>query len=183
MSISTVKSVLFGAALAAGLPCAAAHAQVNSEPDAMDVARTPLEDLNIDAEDLPDILVKAAGNPYSVEGLAACNDLVTEIAVLDNTLGPDFDLPQEERDRISAGRIGKSLVGSLLPFRSILREVTGAAKRKDEYEAAVTAGLVRRAFLKGVGLGRGCAYPARPRDMANVPAPNPEVELEQTGGE
>ena len=182
MSISTTRLILSGAALALAIPAAAAHAQVKSEPDAMDVARTPLEDLNIDAADLPDILVKAALNPYAMAEMTTCNDLVREIALLDNTLGPDYDLPQEEGSRISAGRIGKSLVGSLIPFRSIVREITGANKRKDDYEDAVTAGLVRRGYLKGVGLGRGCSYPARPREEATVPVANRDIDLDETGG-
>ncbi|HSF11433.1 MAG TPA: hypothetical protein VLA50_00535, partial [Erythrobacter sp.] len=58
---------------------------------------------------------------------------------------------------------GQSVVGSILPFRGILREVTGAASNDRELRAAYTAGMVRRSFLKGLGMGRGCEYPARPK--------------------
>jgi hypothetical protein len=51
-------------------------------------------------------------------------------------------------------------------FRSIVREATGAASNERALQAAFTAGMVRRGFLKGVGLGRGCKYPARPRPAA-----------------
>ena len=55
---------------------------------------------------------------------------------------------------------------SILPFRGVVREVTGAAVNERLLRAAYTAGMARRAFLKGWGLGRGCAYPARPKVLA-----------------
>ena len=170
MSISTIKAVLTGASLALIIPASVAHAQVvENDLDMADVARTPLEDFNIHSKEIPEILVQAVENPYDLAGMRDCNDFVSEIATLDNTLGPDFDIPQKEGGRISAGRVAKSLVGSLIPFRSIVREVTGANKRKNAFELAVTAGMVRRAYLKGVGETRGCSYPARPRNAASEP--------------
>ncbi len=143
---------------------APAQAQVMQEPDAVEVAKTPLRDLNIDGRDIPEVLQVAVRDPYSSVGMAECNALVTEIAALDSVLGADYDIAEgDDRDRISEGRIGQSVVGSVLPFRGILREVTGAADNDRALRAAYTAGMVRRAFLKGWGLGRGCAYPARPK--------------------
>lgn len=184
MSISTAKAVFLGATLALIMP-ATVHAQVKKDgPDAMDVARTPLEDFNIYSKDIPDILVKAVENPYDLTGMRNCNDLVGEIATLDNTLGPDFDIPQEEGGRISAGRVAKSIVGSLIPFRGIVREVTGANKRRNAFELAVTAGMVRRAYLKGVGETRGCSYPARPRNAATqAPVSNVPPNIDRGDGQ
>lgn len=82
-------------------------------------------------------------------------------------LGADYDIAEEERrQRLSQGRIGQSVVGSIIPFRGVLREVTGAAERDRTLTAAYTAGMVRRSFLKGWGLGQGCEYPARPKALA-----------------
>lgn len=142
-------------------------AQVMPEPDASEVAKTPLRDLNIDARDIPEVLQTAARDPYALTGLDSCNALVTDIAALDQVLGADYDIADDNgNDRLSQGRIGQSVVGSILPFRGIVREVTGAASNDRELRAAYTAGMVRRAFLKGVGLGRGCDYPARPKQTA-----------------
>ncbi|WP_298304732.1 hypothetical protein [uncultured Erythrobacter sp.] len=165
MSISMpVKAVTLGAALALMAPVEAAYAQMRQEePDAMDVARTPLEDFNIDAEDLPEVLEIAAQDPYDVAGVNSCNDIVERIAELDNVLGADFDLPQQDEDGISRGRVAKSVVGSFIPFRGIVREVSGANKRRNATRFAYTAGIARRSYLKGLGEGRGCSYPARPR--------------------
>lgn len=160
----------FAAALAAVLAAgttAPVHAQVMPEPDAKEVAKTPLRDFNIEARDIPEVLKTAATNPYATSGLGRCNTLVKEIAALDDVLGADYDIADgSEGDRLSEGRIGQSLVGSIIPFRGILREVTGAAKNERELQAAYTAGMVRRAFLKGWGMGRGCSYPARPKVAA-----------------
>lgn len=146
----------------AGLAVGTAHAQAMPEPDAKEVAKTPLRDLNIDARDIPEILQAAVRNPYAVPGRGRCNDLVTEIAALDMELGADYDIAEDDgKDRLSEGRIGQSIVGSVIPFRGILREVTGAASNDRALRAAFTAGMARRAFLKGLGQGKGCAYPAR----------------------
>lgn len=151
-------------AILAGTLAAPVQAQVIPEPDAAEVAKTPLRDLNIDARDIPQALQLAAADPYATTGLDQCNALVSAIADLDRVLGADYDIAQDDgSDRISEGRIGQSVIGSVIPFRGILREVTGAADNDRKLRAAYTAGMVRRAFLKGWGLGRNCAYPARPK--------------------
>lgn len=143
-----------------------AHAQVVPEPDATEVAKTPLRDLNIDARDIPPVLLAAQDKPYAMAGLTRCNAIIREIAALDDALGADYDIANGDgNQRLSAGRIGQQVVGSLIPFRGIVREVTGAASNDRKLNAAYTAGMVRRGFLKGVGLSRGCAYPARPKPV------------------
>lgn len=155
----------FAAALAIGCAAVApAGAQVIPEPSATDVAKTPLRDLNLDKQVIHEALILAENDPYRITELETCNDIVTEIAALDSILGADYDIAEGSgRDKFSEGRIGQSVVGSLIPFRGIVREVTGAAGNERALQAAYTAGMVRRAFLKGWGLGRGCAYPARPK--------------------
>lgn len=165
-SISTIiaKAALTGGALVL-LAASPAHAQMSEEePDVEDVARTPLEDFNIDSDDIPDVLIAAARDPYASDGLTSCNDIVGEVAALDQVLGADFDLAvDEEGRRISAGRVAQSVIGSFIPFRGIVREVSGANERRREVNTAITAGMVRRGFLKGLGQQRGCDYPASPR--------------------
>ncbi len=158
--------VLGFAALAWGTATPLA-AQVVPEPDVKEVARTPLRDLGIDARDIPEVLTTAERDPYATAGLGTCDAIITAIAALDQVLGADYDIAvRDDGDRISEGRIGQSVVGSILPFRGIVREVTGAAANERRLRAAYTAGMVRRAFLKGWGLGRGCDYPARPKEAA-----------------
>lgn len=151
----------FGWGLAAPLA-----AQVIPEPDAKEVAKTPLRDLNIDGRDIPEALQVAVRDPYATAGMGECNALVSAIADLDMVLGADYDIAEDNgQKRISEGRIAQGLVGSIIPFRGLVREATGAASADRALNAAYTAGMVRRSFLKGWGLGRGCAYPARPKAM------------------
>lgn len=155
--------------LAAGIALAGTlalpvQAQVMPEPDVTEVAKTPLRDLNIDRRDIPAVLQAAAREPYATAGLGKCSALVSAIAELDTVLGADYDIADNDgRRRFSEGRIGQNLVGSIIPFRGLVREATGAASNDRALQAAYTAGMVRRSFLKGWGLGRGCSYPARPK--------------------
>lgn len=131
--------------------------------DVRDVAETPLEDIGLSKEELAQVLLEAAQDPYSNRGLDTCNSLVAEIARLDTVLGNDYDLAGKEKTGVSGKNVAKGVVGSIIPFRSIVREVSGAAGDKRKADAAVRAGLARRAYLKGLGQGRDCSYPARPK--------------------
>ena len=163
----------FAALLAfASVPAMAAQDKpmTDDEPDVTDVAKTPVTDLNIDKREIPAILLQAQAHPYSLTGLGRCGGLISEVAALDGVLGPDLDLPEEERARISAGRVAKTVVGSFIPFRGLIREVSGANDHDRKIQAAIAAGLARRGFLKGVGAARGCNYPARPASARDVNA-------------
>lgn len=137
------------------------------DPTVRDIATTPIQDLNLSRDEIPAVLQHAAVAPYDVEGLAGCENIAAAIAGLDEVLGPDMDIATEQGGNISVGRVAKSAVGSLIPFRGIIREITGAADHQRQFEEAIYAGAVRRGFLKGLGQQRGCAYPARPA-FANV---------------
>lgn len=132
------------------------------EPDVQNIATTPIRDLNLTRDPIPQVLLRASEAAYDTVGLARCEDIGMAIAELDAVLGPDIDIAAEDRDRLSFGRIAKSAVGSLIPFRGIVREISGAADNERAFEAAIYAGSVRRGFLKGLGQQRDCAYPARP---------------------
>jgi hypothetical protein len=157
---------LTSASLAASLTLLAATPAMaqdqREEPDAMDVARTPLEDFNIDSDEIPLVLINARDRTYDDTGLIGCNHIEAEIAALKAVLGDDFDQPLDEESRMSVGRVAQSVVGSFIPFRGIVREVSGANKKRREWQQAVMAGMVRRGYLKGMGEQRGCEYPARP---------------------
>ncbi|MCJ2177110.1 hypothetical protein [Novosphingobium album (ex Hu et al. 2023)] len=133
------------------------------DPDVEDVAKTPIDDLNVGRDgEIPPLLIAAVADPYALKGLGKCRQLSTAITDLDAVLGPDIDLPKEERDRISSGRVAKWLVSSFIPFRGLIREISGANDQDRKVSAAIQAGVARRGFLKGVGEARGCKYPARP---------------------
>jgi hypothetical protein len=138
------------------------------EPDAVDVAATPVTDLNLKKDEIPEVLIDAQKRPYDLSGLGRCGALISEVNRLDNLLGDDIDLPQNVRGGPSAGRVAQSVVGSFIPFRGIIREVSGANEQQRKMQAAIQAGLARRGFLKGVGEARGCRYPARPATKQDI---------------
>lgn len=149
------------AALAAPMAARADDRPItNREPGAMDVAKTPVTDLNLSRTEIPALLVEAEQRPYSLVNLGDCAQLIAAVEELDGILGPDLDLPQAERARFSKGKIAQWAIGTFIPFRSLIREVSGANKQERQIAAAIQAGVARRGFLKGVGTARGCRYPA-----------------------
>jgi hypothetical protein len=131
------------------------------EVNAVDVATTPMTDLNIRKEEIPQLVIDAQLKPYDLNGLKSCRQIAAMVGQFDAVLGDDLDLPQVEGDRVSPGRVAQSVVGSFIPFRGIIREVSGANDQRRRMQLAIEAGMARRAFLKGVGQERGCRYPAR----------------------
>lgn len=165
MPFSMLARRLTAGSLLLALPGLAAAQDDNlrdREPDVGDVASTPVSDLNLSRDEIPAILVAAKQDMYASAAAGDCREIGEAIAALDAVLGPDFDVEADKRDRISEGRIATSVVGSLIPFRGIVREVTGAAEHRRQFEAAITAGMIRRGYLKGLGETKGCPYPARP---------------------
>ena len=166
MSISISNKARMGALALAGISLALASpaaAQKVDKEDVKDVAETPLEDLGISKDEIAEILLVAAKNPYNSQGLTTCNAIVGEIAQLDTVLGDDYDIAEEKKDGMDAKKAAKGVVGSIIPFRGVVREISGAAGDKRKAEAAVRAGMVRRGYLKGFGQSKGCKYPARPK--------------------
>lgn len=128
---------------------------------AKDVVSTPATDLNLKKDEIPALLLAAEERPYTLTGLSTCRQLATAIGELDAILGEDVDVPQTEGRRTTPGRVAQSVVGSFIPFRGLIREVSGANSRDRALQAAILSGVARRSFLKGIGQGKGCRYPAR----------------------
>jgi hypothetical protein len=157
-------------ALAALALSSAAVAQTKPVTDenvtAKDVATTPASDLNLVKDDIPPVLLKAQDNPYATDGLKKCPQYASAIGELDAVLGPDVDVAGAKDGKLKPGQVAQSVVGSFIPFRGVIREVSGARKQQEAMRDAIVAGMMRRSFLKGMGLKLGCAYPARPADDA-----------------
>jgi len=167
-------SILFAVALAA---CASTKTQIRQGAPTTgqftDAAEAPLKDLNVVRADIPWILKDAQKAPYAIPIDHSCSALASEIRSLDEVLGADLDMPPSDSN---AGYIerGTAVVGqesvsavrrtaeALVPFRSWVRRLTGAERYSREVVAAITAGTVRRAFLKGLGEAAQCSPPAAP---------------------
>ena len=139
-----------------------------------DAATTPLSDLNLVRTEIPAVLVAAQKGPYAAPRQASCEALGAKVMALDDALGPDLDAAPVTSDAGLAERgvgvVGDAAVGALrsaaegvIPFRGWVRKLMGAERYSRAVAAAIAAGTVRRAFLKGLGQAQGCITPAAPR--------------------
>ncbi|PTT08725.1 hypothetical protein DBR10_08880, partial [Caulobacter sp. HMWF025] len=110
--------------------------------------------------------------------------VLTDLVIpLDGALGEDFDQksPQEDEDLLDRGRkaAGTAALGAvasaaqdMIPFRGWVRKLSGAEAHDRLVQSAIASGVVRRAYLKGLGEARGCPPPATPH---HKPPPPPVV--------
>lgn len=125
------------------------------------VVTRPLTDLGIVRNTVPEALAAAAAAPYAITDPANCDSLAAEIARLDAVLGPDLDVKQAKPGGAAGEILFDAFQGALdIPFRGAVRKITGAEKRDRARAAAVLAGMVRRAWLKGAAHNAGCTAPA-----------------------
>jgi hypothetical protein len=139
----------------------------NGEKNVRDAATTPLSDLNVVRADIPPVLAAAQKAPYAAPADKACAALATDVQALDAALGADLDTPATganpsliERGATDALR---NTAEGVIPFRGWVRKLSGAERYSREVAAAIAAGTIRRAYLKGIAQAGGCAAPAAPR--------------------
>jgi hypothetical protein len=132
-------------------------------------AEAPLRDVNVLRTKIPDVLLFAMADPYSRPPRNwKCPELIGMIAPLDDALGDDLDAPNEtqqglkEKSRGSVLGYAAGAASDFIPFRSWVRKLTGAEAHDQLVQKAITAGAVRRAYLKGLGESHGCNPPATP---------------------
>lgn len=142
-------------------------------PNLRDAVTAPLDDLNLKHTNIPDVLKRAVAGPYAMDGLKRCENIANEIGRLDEALGPDIDEPPAPDKRTRGQKVrqaaGDAAVGAvrdktrgLLPFRGWVRKLSGAERRDRRVVEAVSAGKIRRGYLKGAGMRMNCAPPAAP---------------------
>ncbi|WP_457324085.1 hypothetical protein [Roseateles sp. P5_E11] len=131
-------------------------------------ATTPLSDLNVVRAEIPDVLKAAAAAPYAMPADTSCGGLAAGIRALDEVLGPDLDAPHTSGNPGLLDRGGDAATGALqrtaegvIPFRGWVRKLSGAERYAHQVSAAITAGGVRRGYLRGLSAAKACtAKPA-----------------------
>lgn len=148
-------------------------------------AMTPLGDLNLVRTEIPAALQEAVAGPYALPTDVTCVHLNDMVHALDDALGLDVDAPRDGSDPAllergvdmaedaSVSAVRRTVEG-FVPFRSWLRKLSGAERHSRKVSAAITAGAMRRAYLKGLRQGQGCPAPA-PGPAAPAPSPAPLV--------
>jgi hypothetical protein len=131
---------------------------------------TPLSDLNLVRADIPPVLIAAQKAPYAVPAERGCEALGKDIQALDAVLGADLDTHVTAANPSLVDRGGDAAGGALrgaaegiVPFRGWVRKLSGAERYAKEVAAAIAAGTIRRAYLKGLGQAANCVAPAAPR--------------------
>ena len=122
-----------------------------------DAMLVPASDLNIRRSEIPPALA-AIEDPYAPPP-DACGLVRIELARLDAALGPDYGDAKPAEPVVKKGGVAlvASAVGDLLPFRGVVRHVSGASKRERRMREAYRVGNVRRGYLQGVAQERDCA--------------------------
>jgi hypothetical protein len=124
------------------------------------VATQPLRDLNISGGGISPELEAIMKEPYSLKGLRGCADYQREIARITKLIGPDVDSPEARAASVSSTEFvlgaAESAATSLIPGRSIIRQLSGATAAEKRARAAAIAASLRRAFLKGRMSGLNC---------------------------
>ncbi|WP_374471404.1 hypothetical protein [Phenylobacterium sp.] len=142
---------------------------------------SPLRDLNVVRSKIPEVLLRAMADPYERPPNTRCQTLIALVQPLDQALGADLDVPQTSEDDLLSRETAYGAVASVasgaIPFRGWVRQLSGAERHDGAVQAAITAGAVRRAYLKGLGESKGCKPPATP---SHVKAGSPVVN--QAGG-
>jgi hypothetical protein len=166
--MKTLRLAPLFAALALLAGCASQQGAVGQ------AATTPLSDLNLVRAEIPPVLAAAQKAPYGPPVERSCAAIAAEVQALDAVLGADLDAPPRGDDPGLVERGGQAVgdvaVGAVrrtaedvVPFRGWVRKLTGAERYERRVQAAVTAGTIRRAYLKGIAQSLGCAPPAGPR--------------------
>lgn len=146
------------------------HENRPNQNNAQQIVTQPARDVGVQRTEVPPVLERASVDPYSLDGVRTCTQLSAAIVELSGVLGADFDAPATPQgsaaERVAAAG-GRAVVNSVIPFRGIVRELSGAADQQRRLEAAVDAGLARRGFLRGVHRTRGCRTALAAPDAAD----------------
>lgn len=120
----------------------------------------PLKDLNLLKDKIPPEVQAIMDRPYDISRLKTCADRKQAVARLTELLGPDVDSAQAQKkgDNPAEFALGaaESVVGGLIPGMGLVRKITGAEAAEKRAKAAVLAGQLRRAYIKGAARAKGC---------------------------
>ena len=153
-SITAIGLVL---AVAAASPAYAQdRKQQTTTEKAGDIATQPARGVGAVKTKVPPVLQEAADDPYSLDGLSKCGDIRAAITDLSGALGPDYEGSVDRKKSRKIKVTGNTVAGLIVPFRGVVREVSGAASAQRELNAATDAGFARRGFLRGTYEARRC---------------------------
>jgi hypothetical protein len=185
MRIALPTVLLLGLALAGCASSGPTQTATSTTKQGLNAAaHAPFEDLNLVRSKIPGVLLDAVSDPYARPQPVGCETLGVELARLDDALGPDLDLGHGRKSRMDQGasfaanagaRAMKDITEGWIPMRSWVRYMTGAERHSRDVQSAISAGSVRRAYLKGLAQSEGCSTlgPAQPVYLFPAPPHTP----------
>jgi hypothetical protein len=180
----TSAFALFACVTAISGCAATTYAHQSRDHQVRDAFGKPFRDAGWTREHPPEVLMRAAKAPYAPPNQLDCSAVRNEIATLDLVLGPDLDVagPRGASVGESASALLSGAIGGVigLPYRGVVRKISGAEARERDLKNAIFAGMVRRAFLKGLARS-SCAPVAQDVAIAS-PATPPATSTTLTEG-
>ncbi|WP_304164747.1 hypothetical protein [Phenylobacterium aquaticum] len=158
---------------ASGSPRIQTSSQANRE-NLEGAMAAPMRDLNVLRTKIPNVLLDALEDPYKRPQPMTCVRITALLLPLNGALGADLDEASLDQDDLvhmgqdSALGAMAGAASGLIPFRGWVRKLSGAEKHDSFVAQAITAGAVRRGYLKGLGESHNCSPPAIP---SHVPIP------------
>lgn len=133
------------------------------------IVSQPFRDLGFMKKEIPAALAQIT-DPYATPEGMDCPWIEYQISQLDAVLGveqvrsstiDDRTLAQKSDEAVAGATndVVRSAATSIMPSRSIVRRLSGAAKSDSEYNAAVERGKIRRGYLRGLSHAKNCARP------------------------
>jgi hypothetical protein len=153
-------------AACASTPRPQGHVMTSAQTNTADlggVLTAPLRDLALLRTQIPPILLEALKNPYLPPDPYNCAAISTQIATLNDALGPDYDQQEATADPGLLAKGNKAILDAaagaaqdIIPLRSWVRHLSGAQQHDKLVADAIEAGGVRRGYLKGAGEAKDC---------------------------
>ena len=136
---------------------ACATRPANGAPSGSQVVGNRDMSLGLTGGEIPPLLASITASPYRVANPSNCDEMAREVAELTKVLGPDVDI---DVSKVRDPKVERAMIAALrgaIPYRWVVRWMTGAGRRDRELLIAVRAGTARRAYLKGLMHGSSCS--------------------------
>jgi len=151
-----VLSTISVAGMAAPASAGQAEPKRSTGQEAGQIVSQPARDVGIAKTKVPPLLAEIGDQPYAMRGAGTCRQIASSVAALNDVLGDDYGGEAAPKKRNIAKAGGAAVVNSLIPFRGLVREVSGAGPAERRVNAAFDAGFARRGFLRGLQRAKGC---------------------------
>ncbi len=136
-------------------PALAQEKPQSTTKQAEDIATQPAKDVGVVKTKIPPVLERAAEIPMVCPAWPMRAD-PGRLQRTRHGARPDFAADSDPRKSRWLKITGDTVAGLIVPFRGLVREVSGAASAQRELEAAIAAGFARRAFPARRLPDRGC---------------------------